>query len=122
MQRLLERKYLFIAILWTFAITYLSLVSIDTASAGTLLPIPNKDKIVHFLFYFFFVYFWSKAFKKSDKIIYILIIAVIYGIIIEVFQGLFTVNRHADILDVLANTCGAVVAMLILKRKPASLS
>ncbi|MCO6175151.1 VanZ family protein [Flavobacterium sp. NRK F10] len=117
MQRLSERKFFFVAILWTLAITYLSLVSIDTESAGSFLPIPNKDKVVHFLFYFFFVYFWSKTFKQSDKFFYIVIVAVIYGIIIEVLQGVCTVNRQADFFDVLANTCGAVLAMLILKPK-----
>lgn len=53
--------------------------------------------------------------------VYMLLFAVIYGIIIEVLQYTWTVNRHGDILDALANTVGALlgiwVARILFSRK-----
>lgn len=120
MLRLSERNYLLIAIGWTFVIIFLSLVNLNNVPAGKL-PIPNKDKIVHFLFYFFFVWFWYKANIKIT-LFKLVLIAVVFGIIIEALQGLCTVNRQADLFDAIANTCGAVVAMLIFRYKQKRLS
>ena len=42
-----------------------------------------------------------------------------YGIAIEIMQGLFTTTRSADVLDVLANVTGAILAsvtILVLKK------
>ena len=40
--------------------------------------------------------------------------AVVYGVIIEICQGLFTADRSADIMDALANTAGSALAVLVL--------
>ncbi len=44
----------------------------------------------------------------------------IYGIIIEILQGVFTNNRQADLFDVFANFAGITVAtlffMLVFKK------
>lgn len=121
MLRLSGRNYyLLLAIFWTVIIVCLSLINMNTVQAQVW-SIPNEDKIVHFLFYFFFVWFWYKANTKTS-LLKIVISAIVFGIIIEVFQGLFTANRQADLLDVLANTCGAVTAMLIFKYKQKRLS
>ena len=114
-QHLLERKFLYLAILWSAMILYLCLVSIK--GAPSLVSIPYKDKIVHFIFYFVLFYFWKKAlnaceFKRQLKLVLIL---VAYGIIIEVLQWMFTKDRHADIYDVIANALGAVTALVFLR-------
>ncbi|MBF02032.1 MAG: hypothetical protein CMP76_01925 [Flavobacterium sp.] len=114
-QHLLERKFLYLAVLWSVIILYLCLVSIK--GTPSLVSIPNKDKIVHFIFYFVLFYFWKKAlnvyeFKRQLKLVLIL---VVYGIIIEVFQWMFTKDRHADIYDVIANALGAVTALVFLR-------
>lgn len=81
------------------------------------MSIPFKDKIAHFLFYFIMYYLWKKALKLNSnksqlKLIFII---VLYGIIIEVFQMIFTSDRQADVLDALANTLGALVAYGFLR-------
>jgi VanZ family protein len=114
----LERKYLIGAIFWTIGITWLSLVSFERVP-NVSISIPGKDKIVHFFFHFFLVVFWAKglnARNKNQQLI-ILLIAVLYGIIIEVFQDVFTLTRTADALDVVANSIGAISGIVFLRVK-----
>lgn len=40
--------------------------------------------------------------------------SILYGMLIEVLQETLTTTRHADIMDVLANFCGAALALIIL--------
>ncbi|WP_395042991.1 VanZ family protein [Flavobacterium sp.] len=111
-----KKTFFFIAITWTAIITYLSLASLGTI--GNTIKIPYKDKMVHFVFYFLFVIFWNlsqnnKLIHKKTTII-ILLIAIFYGIIMEFFQYNFTISRHADVYDVLANSFGAIMGLIIL--------
>lgn len=111
----MEHKYFYFAVFWTLLISYLSLTTIN--KEPFLVTMPNKDKVVHFLFYFIFVISWTKAFKKTkvkDQLI-IVFIAVLYGIIIEIFQSIVTVSREADVYDAVANALGAVVAFGFLR-------
>ena len=67
-----KKTFLFLAILWTVVITFLSLATLDS-SIGSEIKIPNKDKMVHFVFYFLFVVLWSfyvnfKTFKFKKVI------------------------------------------------------
>lgn len=111
----MERKYFVIAILWVAVITFLSLNSLSGAPS---INIPNKDKVVHFIFYFVFVFIWYKAFLDRQKyLIAITICAIIYGIIIEILQNTVTLNRSADILDVVANATGALTAFYAVRLK-----
>lgn len=81
--------------------------------------IMHKDKYVHFTFYFVFTLFWywygrSKSSRLKNVRLTVFLSAVVYGILIEICQGVFTTARNADILDVLANTLGSAVAIFIL--------
>jgi len=46
---------------------------------------------------------------------YIVLFAILYGIVIEVVQHVATANRHGDPLDAIANSTGAIAAMLLLR-------
>lgn len=80
--------------------------------------VPGNDKTVHFIFYFVFTLLWylalEKKIKKKSLKFVIVGAAIIYGIIIEVLQGVLTQDRQADIYDALANTGGAFVALLVI--------
>lgn len=112
-KHLSERNFLFLAISWTVLITVASLVSFNSVPK---VNIPGNDKVVHFLFYLVFVVLWSLAkWQSYFKIKYdllILVLAIIYGIIIEVLQGVLTQTREADFYDALANSLGAVVGFI----------
>ena len=77
----------------------------------------NSDKYIHTFAYFILSISWLLAFKEKAKIkhvsalIFFLILA--YGIIIEVFQDVLTKNRQADFLDVIANSIGIIVALVL---------
>jgi VanZ family protein len=111
-----KNTYLWLALLWTCIITVLSLVTIG--NVGTSIPIPNKDKYVHFTFYFVFVVVWSlfaKQTKITKKIQWIVLSSAIgYGVLMEVCQGVFTTTRTPDIMDVLANIIGALSGLLFI--------
>lgn len=114
----MERKFLILAIFWTAVITWLSLVSFEKVPSVSI-SIPGKDKVVHFFFYFFFVFLWTKALdlRERKQQMIVLVIAIIYGIIIEVFQDVFTLTRTADYLDVVANSIGAISGLVFLRVK-----
>lgn len=75
--------------------------------------------MVHFVFYFLFVILWNlyidfKTFH-TKKAVMILFVAIGYGILMEIFQGIFTTERTADVLDVLANFSGAFIGLITTK-------
>jgi len=115
----LERKFFYFALGWTFLITFLSLVAFVKMPS---ISIPFKDKYAHFIFYFILTLSWMFSFKVvNNKLLFkIMGIIVVYGILIEVLQGKFTVSREADVYDVLANSLGVFAAYLeysFIKRK-----
>lgn len=108
---MLKNKFYFgLALLWTAVVLFLSLISIG--SIGSEVAIPNKDKIVHFIFYFVFVILWSKAIRTAK--FKIMLIAVLFGIGMEFLQQ-FTPSRTPDAVDILANTLGAITATIFFK-------
>ena len=110
-------------------VTFFSLFSFSDVDTSRF-DIPHMDKVVHFTFYFVMVLLAFSASIKEDlqekdmlKLLwYIVLFAVVYGIIIEVIQNIATYDRHGDPLDALANSTGAIVGMLVLRflffRKP----
>ena len=114
-KHLSERKFLFLAITWTVFVVVASLVSFNQVPKVKVI---GSDKLVHFLFYLIFVVLWSLAKKQTCfKIKYsllIVVIAIVFGIIIEILQGVLTKTRQADFYDVVANSLGAIVGCLAL--------
>ena len=102
------------AVFWTIGLTILSLISLNDVK--TFDAIANKDKYVHFLFYFLFSILWGVVFncKKAKQVVLIFLVALLYGIMMELAQGLFTTSRQPDFLDVLANATGAFVGCLAI--------
>ena len=78
----------------------------------------GKDKTVHFLVYFVLTLTWNFALQKKYKnwaLKYIIVFVVIgYGIVIEVLQEVLTKTRQADLYDVIANSAGALVALIVI--------
>lgn len=106
------------ALAWTVLITVLSLISLNNQQPSA---IPYKDKMVHFVFYFVFILLWFR-FKKSESHnkktgLLIFVIAVGYGVLMEICQSAFTTTRSADIYDVIANSLGALSGLILINYK-----
>ena len=118
----LNKIYLILALIWTTIVTFLCLIN------NNELPIPkfekNTDKLGHMVFHIgitslWFLYFKYKFVNVKKALIQAFLFSFVYGILIEIAQGLFTTTRSADILDVAANATGAllVVGIVIVYQK-----
>lgn len=113
--------FLYIAIFFTIAITLGSLLSLE----GVEQPkVHFFDKFVHISGYFVLSLSWLLALKSNIETlksgIFVSILIFIYGIVIEVLQGVLTSYRQADFYDMLANllgiSIGLFVFMLVFKK------
>ncbi len=85
-----------------------------------LFEFPQRDKVVHFLMYFgLSIFAFSENYLKHNFILHreyfftLIVLIILAGGSIELFQKYFTIDRSGDIYDMLANTCGLLIALLI---------
>ncbi len=116
-----KHLYAFAFIGWMVFVTFSSLYSFE-GSGLSKFNIPYGDKVVHFTFYFVAavlgtLFFIETKDKKSTLIKYLKILAlalIFFGIIIEVIQGVMTVNRSGDVFDALANSIGVILGIFVI--------
>ncbi len=117
---LLEPKpLLFIAVLYSCIISVLFFIPSPDLPK---IEFSAADKIVHCLIYFILINLWllyffrKKNFQIDFKLMLVLLLSVLlYGIIVEILQGLFTDSRSADIFDVAANFTGSLLGIFFFK-------
>jgi VanZ family protein len=114
----LKPLFLWLAILWTFAIAFLCLARFGHMPKVGL---RNADKYVHFIFHFVFLVLWVLYFRTNNQkgialntILKVFLMSFLFGFLVEIAQFLFTDTRKYDLLDILANTSGAFTASLIV--------
>lgn len=115
----MHNKFLLAAVIWVMFITYACLTTPANIPKASWLTIEHLDKIVHFIFYFVFTLLLSNAYRVKVHTVkkawlYAFATAVVYGILIELCQGLFTNARSADVVDAFANTSGSAFAVFVL--------
>ena len=111
-----------LAILWLSAITVLLVIP------GTAFPSENwmsaiqLDKWVHILLFAGLVTLWVKAlwnnyptsFNYSKLSLTVSILALIYGIIMEIVQYYFVANRSFELNDIFADLAGSLIGYLLI--------
>lgn len=118
-QLLAGKRPLRLAILYSCVITVLFFIP-----SGELpkTDFSEADKLIHVLVYFVLANLWilylyvkngHHLYKRGTLILLFSIL--LYGIIIEIFQGLFTVSRSADLLDVASNLVGSLLGIYFFK-------
>ena len=111
---LLEDNAIYIAIFFTISITIGSLVKSDFIVVKS---ISVSDKIYHLIAYFLLMLSWLYVFCKKEtfqkNVKYVILGCIIFGIIIEILQGVITSYRTASYLDIVANTIGVLLAVVI---------
>jgi VanZ family protein len=109
------RKNIF-SILTAAIIFYLSMANSHTFDKVPII-IPNFDKIVHFGMYFgltsVLIFENRKTVKSDGNLFFLSLIPFFYGIILEIMQSVFTSTRTGSIFDVLADSAGIVVSILL---------
>jgi VanZ family protein len=116
---LAHKTLLWIAVIYSFVITGAFFIS------GQDLPktqFYELDKVFHIIIYFILVNLWmlyiyvrNRFEIKKKWILALLLSLLLYGIIIEIFQELFTQSRTADIIDVAANLVGSLLGIFFFK-------
>ena len=113
-----NKLFLLIALVYSLAITYLSLINLAQT------PVKEfglSDKILHAGAYFGMVFLWlcyaifkfsTERLKKISLIICVL--SIVFGIFIEVLQHILTDYRELDFYDIIANSTGAISAGLLV--------
>lgn len=120
-KHLLDYKVLLpLALLYSITITVLFLAPV---SGLPKISFSAADKIVHVSIYFILVNLWLAVFYYKDgfeltrkSILYVFFISLIYGILIELFQDIFTELREADLYDVVANVTGSLLGILFFSK------
>ncbi len=105
-----------IAIGITIFIGYLSLMKMPKVDIDFT---TNVDKLYHLFAYFTLTICWLFSFyKKKQKHLkyYIVLGCVIYGIVIEVLQSKLTDYRTGDYMDILANSLGILLALIVFNQ------
>lgn len=96
-------------------IMYLSLTGSDTFSGLKIPVIPYLDKIIHAIMYFSLMLaliFENRRIVVSLRSYVVLAtIPFFYGVLIEILQTLFTIDRQGDIVDVCFNLAGIILAI-----------
>ena len=99
---------------YTIVLAVLSLISNDTIPHfGT----NYEDKIFHLIAYGLLTFLWYNVFfnlNSKHPITIAFVVSIIYGIIIEVLQGQFTVARDPSFMDIIANSIGVTIVVLFL--------
>ncbi len=112
---------LILGIVYTIVCTIVLLVPLgDLPKVDVDLPL---DKVVHSIIHLFLALLWLLVlFTKSPDInpikyaVSIFIACLVYGIIIELLQQTLTNSRQSDSWDVVANSIGALIGILLFWR------
>lgn len=112
------RLALFLAIVYTLVLTLASLIQLGDLSVGAFSP---TDKMLHlganFVLAFVWMLFYLLKMERKQNyrtaFIIISILVIIFGMLIEVLQGALTTYRQPDWADVVANSIGVLIALLL---------
>ena len=70
--------------------------------------IPHIDKLVHIVFFYILTILWTWRFPLRRQVYLLVIIAVIYGLLVEFIQLKFVPSRSYDLLDWAADCAGVL--------------
>jgi VanZ family protein len=106
-----------LSILVALLILYLSLASAYTFDKLPLSEIPFSGSIIHFGMYFglmsVMIFENRKALTKIGNLLIISLIPIFYGVLMEFLQLSLTSTRTGSISDIIYNSAGVFVALLM---------
>ncbi|CAN5293428.1 hypothetical protein BH23BAC1_BH23BAC1_29260 [soil metagenome] len=113
-------KYNWATVLWALFLLLITLTPGNAMPSTGNFTVPHLDKVVHFTGFGILAFLMMRGFKKQNSIEWLkkkpvlssLILAVSFGIIIEIIQ-LYIPERSFDLLDIFANTAGIFVGLVV---------
>ncbi|WP_066567252.1 VanZ family protein [Snodgrassella sp. CFCC 13594] len=82
-------------------------------------PFPHFDKASHFALFFVQMWLLAKGFFSQGRPIpwrTLMSCALVWAVGSEMLQGLFTTTRQAEVLDGVADVCGAALALWLAQQ------
>lgn len=113
------KNYLY-SIIIILIITNLSLIKTDSITPSNLFEIPNLDKVIHIIMYYSLTFSLllenaNNFREKKIESYFFFLFSVSFGILMELSQKILTNYRSYDILDILSNSTGALLALIIFQ-------
>lgn len=114
---MLKKAALPLTIIYTITLAVVSLIKLNNVPD---VGVDYGDKIFHFLAYCVLTILWFYTFLynfnviKRKAIIIAALISVVFGIVIEILQETLTDSRAMDIYDVVANTLGTLLTLVVI--------
>lgn len=110
-----SKVWLLLSILWSLLLLYLSLAPSPPQVPGPL----GWDKLQHAAALGCMAFLAAEVCLERGKSLFFSVVAgfisaSVFGALIELLQWLFTVNREAELLDLIADMVGACVSMMLL--------
>jgi len=119
---MVKKRYWVSVVLWAAIILILCGMPPQDVEKIKLFEIPYQDKIVHFMLYFVLALLVMALLTLNSTLrktrwtyLLTILICLLYGWIIEVFQRTFFPGRSFEWMDVVADTAGAVIGVLLYR-------
>ena len=93
----------------TLSLMILSLTKVPVYNVG----VTHLDKWQHCFAYFVLSISWLIAFYKKKKKLLVVVCCILLGVIIEILQSTLTSYRTGDSYDVIANSLGVLLGLLV---------
>ena len=73
-----------------------------------------SDKLIHSLYFTGLTFFWIKSTEEpsNQRLIKTALLVFVFGLVLEILQGILPIQRNMDILDLLANSTGIFLAIV----------
>jgi len=113
--------YFFISIVWILIIAVLHFIPGYDLPQLDLSYIFQIDKIVHVFIFCVGVYLFATALSERQKnsfLSYLVLMFILYGLLLEVLQDLFLIQRSADVFDWLADIIGVFLGVWLFNKFP----
>ncbi|NQX91788.1 MAG: VanZ family protein [Flavobacteriales bacterium] len=113
--------------IWTFV--WMVIVILMYSIPGKDLPEPNFwnllnfDKVAHLIVFFILSVIMNVGLHKQDYVAFLrrsatkiaTVFCILFGGVLELFQGMLFEDRHSDVLDFLANVSGVILGAFFFR-------